>query len=79
MKANLQAYVLSLDFPRLASSLNALSKAAPPGYVDWSNLAARGATAAQAADLSAVKAVCAECHREHRERFRSELRNRPLL
>ena len=78
MKANTAPAILNHDFEALATDLEKVATFAPPGYPNWSSIANDGADAARVQVLDAVKAACRGCHTQYKERYRKELRDRPL-
>jgi len=66
------------DFAALGSALQKIATFAPPGYKNWASIARDGADAAHVEDADAVKASCRGCHSQYRERYKREMRDRPL-
>jgi hypothetical protein len=62
----------------LAAAFRFLAKLAPSGYPDWAPWAEGGAAAADKGDFRLAKRACNGCHHDYRERYRGELRSRPL-
>ena len=78
MKANTSASLNARDFPALVSALDRVAGFAPPGYTNWALIAKDGADAARVEDADAVKASCRGCHRQYKDRYRAEMRDRPI-
>jgi hypothetical protein len=78
MKANTDAALNARDFPALALALEKVSGFAPPGYPNWESVAKDGADAARVEDLDAVKAACRSCHKQYKDRYKREMRDRPI-
>lgn len=78
MKANLAAAIVGADFDGLRTALDEAATFAPPGYPNWGSIARDGADAARVQDLEAVKAACRSCHAQYREKYKHEMRDRPL-
>lgn len=74
MKAN--------DYEGTAKLLERCAKLAPgdakTAYPNWVSISLDGANAARAADMEAVKAACRGCHEQYKDKYRAELRARPL-
>ncbi|HEY1960420.1 MAG TPA: hypothetical protein VGH28_32640 [Polyangiaceae bacterium] len=74
MKAN--------DYEGTAELLERCAKLAPENaktaYPNWVSISLDGANAARAADMEAVKAACRGCHEQYKDKYRAELRARPL-
>jgi hypothetical protein len=74
MKAN--------DYQGTAALLERCAKLAPPSaktaYPNWVSISLDGANAARAADMEAVKAACRGCHEQYKDKYRKEMRERPL-
>lgn len=71
------------DWQGMADSLERAATLAPPnyataGYPNWVSIAKDGANAARAADLEAVKAACRGCHEQYKNKYRGEMRSRPI-
>src|SRR5580658_10236526 len=78
MKANAAAGVNHRDFQGLTLALEKLATFAPPGYPFWGSIARDGADAARVQDIDAVRGACRGCHSEYRDRYKRELRARPI-
>jgi hypothetical protein len=78
MKANAAAGVNHRDFQGLTLALQKLATFAPPGYPFWGSIARDGADAARVQDIDAVRGACRGCHSEYRDRYKRELRARPI-
>jgi hypothetical protein len=79
MKANTNAAMASSDFPALAEALDTTATFAPPsGYPNWVSISKDGAKAARAASMTGVKASCRGCHDQYKQKYRDELRARPV-
>ena len=66
------------DYQGIADSLTKAASFAPAGYTNWASIAKDGANAARAADLNAVKAACRGCHDQYKNKYRTEMRTRPV-
>jgi hypothetical protein len=78
MKANTTLAMNAKDFDGLAVALEKVAGFAPPGYPFWSSIARDGANAARMQDIDAVRAACRGCHSQYRDRYKRELRDRPI-
>ncbi len=80
MKANTSAAINAKDFGALAAALEKTAGFAPPGpgYANWASIARDGADAAHMQSLDAVKASCRSCHTQYRDRYKREMRDRPI-
>jgi hypothetical protein len=78
MKANMSPAVLSSDFDALAVAFEKAATFAPAAYQNWSSIAKDGADAARAQSLDGVKGACRGCHAQYRDRYKKEMRDRPL-
>jgi hypothetical protein len=79
MKANTNAAMAASDFPALADALDTIATMAPAsGYPNWVSISRDGARAARAASMTGVKASCRGCHDQYKQKYRSELRSRPV-
>lgn len=83
MKANMNPPMKSSDWQGIAEALEHAAKLAPPdyaksGYTNWVSISEDGANAARAAELNAVKAACRGCHDQYKNKYRAEMRARPL-
>ena len=78
MKANTAAAMSAQDFDGLATALDKIATFAPPGYANWSSISKDGANAARAQNLDAVKAACRGCHNQYKDKYKKEMRARPL-
>jgi hypothetical protein len=78
MKENTAAAMASNDLPSVATALDKVVKFAPAGYTNWSSIAKDGADAARAGKLDAVKNACRTCHDQYKNKYKSELRTRPV-
>jgi hypothetical protein len=78
MKANAAAAVNAHDFEGLAIALEKIAGFGPPGYPFWTSIARDGADAARAQDIDAVRGSCRGCHSQYRDRYKRELRDRPI-
>jgi hypothetical protein len=78
MKANAARAVNARDFEGLAIALGKIATFAPPGYAYWSSIARDGVDAARVQDMDAVRGACRGCHSEYRDRYKRELRDRPI-
>ena len=78
MKANTSAAMSSQDFDALATALTKAATFAPAGYTNWASIARDGADAAKAQSLDGVKAACRGCHNQYKDRYKKEMRDRPI-
>jgi hypothetical protein len=78
MRANTGPSMRAADFGALEGELARLAMWAPPGYPHWASIARDGASAARAQLLDATRGACRSCHVQYRERYKLELRARPL-
>ncbi len=78
MEGNLTPALKNSDGPALARAFTRLQAFAPPGYDGWRDIAQRGLADAKKGDVDSARFVCKECHDRYRERYRAELRGRPL-
>ena len=83
MKENMNPPMKAKNWLGMADSLERAAQLAPPnyattGYVNWVSIAKDGANAARAADMDAVKAACRGCHEQYKNKYRAEMRSRPL-
>ena len=83
MKQNMTPRMNAKDWQGMADSLERAATLAPPnyattGYTNWVSIAKDGANAARAADLEAVKAACRGCHEQYKNKYRAEMRSRPI-
>ena len=78
MKANTGPALNARDFTGLAAALQKVASFAPAGYPNWAFIARDGADAARVEELDAVKAACRGCHSQYRDRYKKEMRDRPL-
>ena len=78
MKDNTSAASQAGDLPALATALDKIVGMAPPGYTNWASISKDGAAAARAGNLDGAKASCTECHKQYKNKYKTELRTRPL-
>jgi hypothetical protein len=78
MKATLQAYQRTSDYPRLGRSLEELAAHAPQDYSHWRDLAEHALRAADDRDAEALREACKNCHQMYRARYRRERRASPV-
>jgi hypothetical protein len=78
MKTNTAPALNGHDFAALVAAFQTLSDVAPPGYGNWRSIAIDGADAARVEQVDAVKAACRGCHSQYRERYKKEMRERPI-
>lgn len=79
MKANTSPAMSAEDFEGLAAALDKVATFAPPeGYANWASIAKDGANAARDGSLDGVKATCRSCHRQYKDKYKKELRDRPI-
>jgi hypothetical protein len=78
MKANTSPAMMAEDLDELATALDKVVTFAPPGYTNWQSIARDGASAARALSLDGVKASCRSCHKQYKDRYKAEMRDRPI-
>lgn len=78
MRAHATPAMEAKDFDGLAIVLEKIAAFAPPAYPFWSSIARDGADAARMQDIEAVRAACRGCHSQYRDRYKRELRERPI-
>jgi hypothetical protein len=78
MKANTSAAMSAQDFDALATALDKVPAFAPAGYTNWVSISKDGADAARAQSLDGVKASCRGCHNQYKDRYKKEMRDRPI-
>jgi hypothetical protein len=80
MKANTSPALAIEDMEALAIALDKIATLAPAaaGYGNWASIARDGASAAHAQSLEAVKAACRGCHTQYKDRYKKEMRDRPI-
>jgi hypothetical protein len=80
MKANTSPAMSAQDFGALAVALDKTAGFAPAGngYPNWASIARDGADGARAQSLDSVKASCRSCHNQYRDKYKREMRDRPL-
>lgn len=78
MKANTSPAMSAQDFGALAKALDKIATLAPPAYPNWASISHDGADAARAESLDAVKASCRGCHNQYKDRYKKEMRDRPV-
>jgi hypothetical protein len=78
MKANTSPAMTAQDFGALATALDKIVTFAPAGYTNWISISRDGADAARAQTLDGVKASCRGCHNQYKDRYRKEMRDRPI-
>jgi hypothetical protein len=78
MKSNANPPVMTSDLPKLAAVLDKISGLAPAGYANWASIAKDGAAAARSGDLAAAKASCRTCHDQYKQKYKTEMRPRPV-
>jgi hypothetical protein len=78
MKANTSAAMSAQDFDALATALDKVPSFAPTGYTNWVSISRDGADAARAQSLDGVKASCRGCHNQYKDRYKKEMRDRPI-
>jgi hypothetical protein len=78
MKANTSAAMSAEDFDGLATALDKAATFAPAGYTNWASIAKDGASAAHAQSLDGVKASCRGCHNQYKDKYKKEMRDRPI-
>jgi hypothetical protein len=78
MKTNTSPAMSAQDFDALAVALDKAAGFAPPGYGNWASIAHDGASAARSQSLDGVKASCRSCHTQYKDKYKRELRDRPI-
>jgi len=82
MKGNTSPAMTAQDFGALATALEKIVTFAPAGvappYTNWVSISRDGADAARAQSLDGVKASCRGCHNQYKDRYRKEMRDRPI-
>jgi hypothetical protein len=78
MKANTSAAMSAEDFDGLAAALDKVVTFAPAGYENWASIAKDGANAARDRSLDGVKAACRSCHQQYKDKYKKEMRDRPI-
>jgi hypothetical protein len=78
MKANTAAALSAEDFGALVTAFDKIVDFAPPGFAHWQSIARDGADAARVEQLDAVKAACRGCHNQYKDRYKREMRDRPI-
>ena len=78
MKANTSPAMSGQDFDALAKALDHVVTFAPPGYTNWASISRDGANAARMQNLDATKASCRGCHNQYKDRYKKEMRDRPI-
>jgi hypothetical protein len=78
MKANTSAAMSAQDFDALAVALDKVAGFAPPGYGNWASISRDGAAAARGQSLDGVKASCRGCHNQYKDKYKKEMRDRPI-
>jgi hypothetical protein len=78
MKSNTSPAMTAQDFGALATALEKIVSFAPAGYTNWVSISKDGADAARAQTLDGVKAACRGCHNQYKEKYRKEMRDRPI-
>jgi hypothetical protein len=78
MKANTSAAMSAQDYDALATALDKTAKFAPPGFTNWVSISKDGAAAARAQSLDGVKGACRGCHNQYKDKYKKEMRDRPI-
>jgi hypothetical protein len=78
MKANTAPAMSGQDFDALSAALDKIVGFAPSGYANWVSISKDGADAARAKNLDAVKASCRSCHNQYKDKYKREMRSRPI-
>ena len=85
MRQNMAPANASGDMPALAAALDKAAGFAPdPSWngkdakTNWDAIAKAGAAAARANDASAVKAACTGCHNGYKDKYKENLRTKPV-
>jgi hypothetical protein len=78
MKSHTAPALNARDFGALVAAFQTLSGVAPAGYENWRSIALDGADAARIEHVDAVKAACRGCHNQYKDRYKKEMRERPI-
>jgi hypothetical protein len=78
MKANTSPAMSGQDFDALGKALDRVATFAPPGYTNWASISRDGANAARMQNLDGTKASCRGCHNQYKDRYKKEMRDRPI-
>jgi hypothetical protein len=78
MKANTAPALSAQDYGGLVVAFDKIVALAPPGYTNWRSIAKDGADAARVENGDAVRAACRGCHNQYKERYKKEMRDRPV-
>jgi len=80
MKKNTSPAMSAHDFDALAAALEKVATFAPkqPGFPNWASISRDGAAAARVQNLDAVKASCRGCHNQYKDKYKKEMRDRPI-
>jgi hypothetical protein len=78
MKQNASPASIAEDFDGLGSSFDKIATFAPAGYPNWVSIAHDGADAARAQSLDGAKAACRGCHSQYKDKYKREMRDRPI-
>ncbi len=78
MKSNANPPVMANDAEGLANVLDKIAAMSPPGFANWASISKDGAKAARDGDISAAKAACRSCHEQYKQKYRDEVRARPI-
>jgi hypothetical protein len=78
MKANTAPALSAQDFGALVIAFEKIAAFTPAGYTNWRSIAKDGADAARIENADAVKAACRGCHNQYKERYKKEMRDRPI-
>jgi hypothetical protein len=78
MDRNLNDAMTTKSGPRLEQAFATLATFEPPDFLEWSEFADIGRSAAARGDLGTVGRICTACHDKYRSRYRREVRSRPL-
>jgi hypothetical protein len=78
MKANASPASVAGDFDGLGSAFDKIATFAPAGYPNWVSIAHDGADAARAQSLDGAKAACRGCHSQYKDKYKREMRDRPI-
>jgi hypothetical protein len=65
------------DKDKIAQALSTIASKPPPGYGNWSSIAAEGASKAAAGDIEGAKASCKSCHAQYQKRYKDTMRDAP--
>jgi hypothetical protein len=78
MKANTSPAMSSQNFDAMAIALDKVVTFAPAGYPNWAPIARDGAAAARSLNYDGVRAACRGCHNQYKDKYKREMRDRPI-